>query len=345
MKIAFVGIVKDWEQLKKNSYIESFIKYHLELPWYYAEYGNNHVTVVATNNLNFEFNTSRVRLIHQDTFLKEDTHYDVVVHWRKWFDELYKEDSINVINSQDHSFGEEWHIKVQNALSGKKLYGITCFPGWHENQISNEVKEFHKGQIFLEPKMLPGMTLGVDTEIYKPTNKNPFQLLWASDPGRGVEGAIKLAIELFQKNKSFRLHVCWPDYYKGNVPVKHPAIVNHNNLLNGQELWDLFNMTSYVPYTATFREPSSRVHRQAMAAGALILYPPNMGTPSELITKDVGVVADIGQWKDIILHYVNNKTAYDTITKNAVQLAYNERWEVQAKRFTDYFNGVINGKY
>ncbi len=101
---------------------------------------------------------------------------------------------------------------------------------------------------------------GVDTDVYKPNwqTKNPFDMLWSSDPGRGLTGAVELAIKLYKKDKRFNLTVCYPDYVKNVQPVSHPAIKWLGNVSNSQQLFDLFNNCGIFPYTSTFKEPSSR---------------------------------------------------------------------------------------
>ncbi len=100
--------------------------------------------------------------------------------------------------------------------------------------------------------------------------------------------------------------MCWPDYAKdystvSSLAASHPAFELHKNLDNGPQLWSLFNKCGFLPYTSTFKEPSSRAHRQAMAAGCVVLYPPDMGSPSELI-KDrmTGYVMSTDKWIDKI---------------------------------------------
>jgi len=342
MRIAFVGIEKDWYKLKQDNYADKFVKYHLELPFYYCKFGGNSVDVYTnidkTYVVNNELRCSSAPLqVRPNSAWTGGKQYDVVIHWRKWFKEYYSENAINVINSQDHSYSQEWLSKVDNATSEGKLYGILCFPTWHVNNLENELSHLHH-----VPKMLPGVTLGVDTEIYKPKKKNPYDMLWASDPGRGLQQAVHLATELFREDQRFKLHVCWPDYHKDQLNLSHPAIQVHKNLSNGPELWDLFNTSAYLPYTSTFMEPSSRAHRQAMAAGCVVFYPPNMGTPSELI-KDMenGYVCDIDQWRDCILECTD--PGVDTIQvfgKAAREYAISENWEVQAKRFNKLFKEI-----
>jgi hypothetical protein len=79
-----------------------------------------------------------------------------------------------------------------------------------------------------------------------------------------------------------------------------------------------------------------------MAAGAMILYPPNMGTPSNLIENGkTGIVSQVDTWKDTILYFSQNRDEYNIVTTEARKLAVAERWEVQASRFYTYFTGVV----
>lgn len=343
MRIAFVGIERNWEDLAKRDYVFQFIKCHLELPYYYSLFGKNEVDIVT----DFEWGPQTTRdgglscleVILYDIFKERD--YDVVVHWRKWIDTCYKSEAVNVINSQDHTYGLGWLKTVEKATEEGKLDGILCFPKWHENNLASELSRLTRA-----PQLLPGVTLGVDTETYHPCEKDPRALLWASDIGRGLQGAIELTLKLFQRDKRFKLHICWPDYTNGGVIIDHPALEFHKNLDNGPELWGLFNKCSFLPYTSTFKEPSSRAHRQAMAAGCIVLYPPNMGTPSDLITCGVdGIVSPVNSWIDTIIEYTEDSTAFALISDNARTYAVSENWEVQAKRFNKLFEGMINDKH
>ncbi|MHA2045893.1 MAG: glycosyltransferase [Candidatus Thorarchaeota archaeon] len=344
MRIAFVGIEKDWKDLYNRGYEGKFVKYHLELPYYYAKYGENRVTIVTDDPIQaYERQFSNISCIITMTpedFKKTSHEYDVVVHWRKWFEELYKPEAVNVINSQDHSYSGEWLQKVNQATKEEKLYGILCFGGWHRDNLERELTIAPYA-----PKLLTGVTLGVDTETYTPSVKGRRELLWASDIGRGLFNGsfLSVAAELFKRDHGFKAHVCYPDYTDGErFTIGHPAIQLHKNLDNGPELWNLFNTCGFLPYTSTFKEPSSRAHRQAMAAGCVVLYPPDMGTPSGLITDGVnGFVRPVNEWVDIIWELSNNESKFNEISQNARTLALSENWEVQARRFNELFKGIL----
>lgn len=335
MRIAFVGVKRKYWELPPE-YRDPFNQYHLELPYYYAKPGNS-VTVTTVDYHDAPRLVGRGDLVcipEGDSGLHE---FDVVIHWRKWFPEFYHPEAVNVINCQDHTFSKEWRDSVQQAFNEKKLYGILCFPGWHKRNLQAE-------SCLPQERLLDGVTLGVDTEVYRPSpGKDPYQMLWASDPGRGLDGAIGLAIQLFHRDKRFRLHVCHPDYARGNR-VNHPAIIWHGNVNNGPKLWDLFNTTGILPYTSTFFEPSSRAHRQAQAAGSMVLYPPRMGTPSELIVDDqTGIVRDPSRWVDIIEEKVKSGD-WERLGKNARDFAVSENWDVQAERFNRLFENILGEK-
>lgn len=335
MKVAFVGVKRKYQELAPD-YRDHFNQFHLELPFYYAREGKNDVTITTVDYSHmkggFFFPSGGSLDCQQETqFINQGADWDVVVHWRRWFPEMYKPGAVNVINCQDHSFGPEWKGEVTEALLSKKCRGILCFPTWHKRNLVYELS--------LSPDyMLDGVTLGVDTEVYQPApDKDPYQMLWASDPGRGLTGAIMLAIQLFQLDKRFRLHVCYPDYVKNVQRVNHPAIVWHGNIDNGPELWQLFRTCGILPFTSTFMEPSSRAHRQAMSAGSMVLYPPDRGTPSELIENDLtGVVADPNHWAAIILRNVQSGE-WRKMGERAREYAISESWAVQAQRFNDLF--------
>lgn len=337
MKIAFVGVKRKYSDLSKE-YKNFFNRFHLELPYYYASVGND-VTITTIDYSDptggFAVGEGWLDCQQEKEFQNHASDYDVVIHWRRWFPELYQEDAINVINCQDHSFSQQWKSDVLEAFNSKKLYGILCFPTWHKENLAKEIS-------IPRERLLDGVTLGVDTEIYCPAkNKDPFKMLWASDPGRGLERALQLSIKLWQKDQRYKLHVCYPDYVTRPFPINHPALVFHGNIPNGPKLWDLFNTSGILPYTSTFYEPSSRAHRQAQAAGSLVLYPPQMGSPSELIkSHHDGIVAPIDTWYETILN-ITDTEKYHEICKNARSLALSENWNTQALRFTDLFNGII----
>jgi hypothetical protein len=340
VKVAIVGIKRDYQKLDPD-YVRTFNKYHLEIPFYYAELGGNDVTVTTTNysSATEEFDSGgKFRNEAEQSYMGgHDVHrYDVVVHWRKFFPELYHKDAINVLHTCDHTYPEDWKRDVRAALSSGKLKKVICYKGWHANQVGMELG--------LDPSQCLNLietelTFGVDPEIYHPaTSKDPYAMLWSSDPGRGLLEAVKLAVKLYARDRRFKLHVCHPDYTK-MAPIVHPAIVWHGNVNNGPELWKLFNETGILPYTSTFSEPSSRAARQAQAAGSLVLYPPSMGTPSEYVRDmETGVMRPISQWIDKIVELAGTPEA-SRICKNAVDQALSESWQVQADRFNLRFKG------
>lgn len=336
MRIAFVGVKRKYQELAPE-YRNFFNQYHLELPYYYAKHGDHTVTITTVDWTKSDtllegdgFNDPWLHCEKEEEFIRNkdpDLEPQVVIHWRKWFPELYRPGAINLLNCQDHSFSPEWKDSVRQAMNSGKLYGILCFPTWHKQNIHDETG------IPLE-RLFDGVTLGVDPDVYKPALvKDPFQMLWASDPGRGIVPAVLLAAELFQRDKRFRLHVCVPDYVKGMFPYSHPSIVYHGNVSNGPKLWELFNSSGILPYTSCFKEPSSRAHRQAQAAGCLVLYPPGMGTPSELIQHErTGIVEPIAKWADRIRDFAVHKK-YTEIGRQAREFAISESWAVQAQNF------------
>lgn len=347
MKVAFVGVKRKYQELRSD-YIYNFNRYHLELPFYFARDGKNDVTI-TTVDMNVEAKYFQVigdglkhpkflEMKMENEFTSSKENFDVVIHWRKWFPELYRPEALNLINCQDHSFSPEWKQATRQAMNEGKLYGILCFPQWHKRNLHEETG------IPLD-RLLDGVTLGVDTDIYRPALvKDPYQMLWASDPGRGLMGAIQLAIELYQTDRRFLLNVCYPDYVKGMNSISHPAIRFHRNLDNGPKLWELFNGSGILPYTSTFKEPSSRAHRQAQAAGSMVLYPPGMGTPSDIIEDGKnGIVAPVGRWKDLILQHVE-KGSWKTLGEGGRSLALSESWAVQAERFNSLMGKLLKEK-
>lgn len=340
MKIAFVGITRRYQELPE-SYRDDFNQYHLELPFYFADScrGEVDIATVDWDNPQYHIGKGTLSCILEDRVKHWISigRYDLVVHWRKWCPEFYSERALHVINCQDHSFSPEWKSSVVEAFRAGQLYGILCFPTWHKENLYREL-----GGAIPMDRLIDGVTLGVDTEIYKPdwTMKDPFQMLWASDPGRGLSLALPLALELHRRDSRFRLVVCHPDYVKGITPIQHPAIDWRGNVPNGPELWDLFNTSGVLPYTSTFMEPSSRAHRQAQAAGCMVLYPPDRGSPSELIKDGTGIVAPISEWADRIYQEVTSG-GWMTYAHAARQFALMEDWKVQAQRFTSIFEEII----
>lgn len=336
MRIAFVGIKRPYKEMPE-SYRDSFDQFHLELPYYYAMAGNT-VTIVTVDDFRYPRAVGDGFLGRIPEHSYYDLDFDVVIHWRKWENEFYRSEAVNVINCQDHSFSQEWIDKVRKARFDEKLYGILCFPHWHKQEIIETTG-------FPKLRLLDGVTLGVDTEIYKPSeDKDPYHMLWASDPGRGFQKIVPLVMELFRRDKRYRLHVCYPDYVKHFPPIVHPAFTWDGSVPNGKKLWDLFNTCGVLPYPSTFPEPSSRAHRQAQAAGSLVLYPPAMGTPSDLIHHDHdGIVSDPGTWADTI-HQKVTSGDWRRLGNHARELAVSENWSVQTKRFNNLFESIINGE-
>lgn len=339
MKIAFVGIRRPYK-LMHPDYIRMFNKYHLEIAFYYAEYGGNDVTVTTVDytSAHEEFPSGgRFRNITEPEFRSQlDGTYDVVIHWRDFFADLYQERSVNVVHTCDWNYPKEWVERIYSVFNSKMLYGLDCYPTWHKENLFTELG----GRVPMN-RLLAGHTFGVDTSIYAPSvNKDPYALLWSSDPGRGLNGAVQLAIQLFQKDRRFRLHVCHPDYTKMQK-IQHPAIVWHGFVPNGPNLWSIFNSTGVLPYTSTFKEPSSRAFRQAQSAGSLVLYPPDMGSPSRFIQdgKDA-FVRPLGEWEKLILDTVDS-TDYVRMGKEARLTALSESWQIQAQRFNETFTRIL----
>lgn len=323
-------------------YWPTFVRYHLELPYYYAAHAPISVDIVHPEPISyherFESGGS-VQCITEDEYLDQPSaQYDVIVHWRRWFGGLYDQLTRNVILSQDHSYGQEWKEEVRASFEAGHLDGILVFPTWHKDNTAHELKG-----IVPHTRLYEGLTLGVDTDVYQPVGKDPYQLLWASDPGRGLDALINPFLRLWAKDRRYRLTVTYPDYVKPESIarfssfLKHPGVRHLPGLRNGTQLWDLFNSSGILPYSSTFPEPSSRCHRQAMAAGSLVLYPPHMGSPSQLIEDGLtGVVADPYLWPDVI-HSLVSSGRWQDFGHNARTFALGENWAVQAKRFHDFF--------
>jgi hypothetical protein len=346
--VAFVGMRRNPSSLPED-YLETFIRFHLELPWYYARHSNCriHLTTTEAAPYSEDFTASgggTISTLTEGQFLDPDfkaahNPYDVVVHWRKWFDELYVPGARNVILSQDHSYSDEWKRSVANAYAAGRLDGILVFPTWHRENTARELSGLVPAGALYE-----GMTLGVDTDIYRPGNKDPFHLLWASDPGRGLEKLVTPFLHLWARDKRFRLTVTYPDYVQPESVarfgqfLKHPAVKHVPGVRNGQQLWDLFNDAGFLPYSSTFPEPSSRCHRQAMAAGSVVLYPPGMGTPSRLIENNLtGMIEHPDVWPEII-HDLVKTGRWEEIGYNARSYALTEDWRTQAQRFHRFFS-------
>lgn len=338
MKIAVVGVQREYSKLPED-YRDTFDRFHLELPFYFARHGGNDVTITTVDNARVRHplgDGGGLRRVTESDFLSDKTHYDVVIHWRKWFPSLYRSEAINVVNCQDHSLSYGWISLVREAYEEKKLAGILCFPAWHKDEL-------HRETLLPLDFFIDGLTLGVDTEIYRPSiDKDPYQLLWASDPGRGYSNTLQIFLRLFSIDRRFRLHVCWPDYVKGfDLVGVHPGIIKHGVLNNGQSLWDIFNSCGILPYASSFKEPSSRAHRQAQAAGSMVLYPQAMGTPSDLIESDrTGIVSAPSTWANTIVQKIESGD-WKRIGAEARQMAVSENWEVQTTRFNRRFSDMI----
>ncbi len=330
-------------------YFETFVRFHLELPWYYARHADVRVHLTTTEPVNYSedfrgLGGGTISTLTEgqflDPFFKEGHHpYDVVIHWRRWYDELYVPGARNVVLTQDHSYSDQWKGDVGRAFQSGRLEGILVFPTWHFENVAKELEG-----LIPADRLYAGMTLGVDTDVYYPNNKNPYSLLWASDPGRGLESLIHPFLRLWSMNRKFTLTVTYPDYVKPESVarfghfLKHPGVRHLPSVRNGPQLWDLFNEAGILPYSSTFPEPSSRCHRQAMAAGCMVLYPPGMGTPSRLIEHNLtGIVEHPDVWPEIINSAVSSGR-WEELGNNARSFAVTENWAVQARRFFSFFS-------
>ncbi len=343
LRVAFVGIGRHGSTIPTD-YLNTFVQFHLELPFAYARHSKCDVDVwmedIKPYSMEFNFvGGGRLQVMEKPANFN-GADYDVVVHWRKWCDEAYVgRRGKNVILSQDHSYSNKWIQKVQSARPD----AILVFPGWHQQQINRELGHARPPGTLL----IPGLTLGVDTDVYRPaSHKDPFHLLWASDPGRGLSELIPIFLQLYARDRRYRLTVTYPDYVKPEAVAPYSQFFMHHavrhlpSLRNGPELWNLFNENGVLPYTSTFMEPSSRCHRQAMAAGSLVLYPPDRGTPSDLIDDGItGIVQRPHLWADLIHDHVTSGR-WKEIGDNARSYALSESWPVQAARFHKYFSGA-----
>lgn len=346
--VAFVGMKRAPSDLPEG-YIESFIRYHLELPYYYAKYTDCRVHLTLTEPAPFskdfrEEGGGTISTLTEGQFLDptfKETHnpYDLVIHWRKWNDDLYVPGARNVVVLQDHSYSTEWKSAVSAAFKSGKLDGLMLFPNWH---LENTIRELDG--IVPSDRLYTGLSLAVDTDIYKPGQKDPFQLLWASDPGRGLYALIEPFMKLWQKDRRFRLNVVYPDYVQPAALAqyagffRHPGVKVLGCVPNGQGLWDLFNNTGILPYTSTFKEPFGRCPMQAMSAGSLVLYPPGMGTPAALIEEgNAGILAPIDKWHEIIPALVSSGE-WAEIGKRAREFALTKDWRPVAQKFYNFFS-------
>ena len=72
-----------------------------------------------------------------------------------------------------------------------------------------------------------------------------------------------------------------------------------------------------------------------------MLYPPRMGSPSELIESGrTGIVADPGLWGDLLAGIAGTEE-HTRIGQAARALAIAENWAVQAQRFNELFESVL----
>lgn len=346
--VAFVGMRRSPSSLPAD-YWQTFVRFHLELPWYYARHSDCrvHLTTVEPVEYAEDFRLSgggTISTLTEGQFLdleyKADHHpYDVVVHWRRWYDELYVPGARNVILSQDHSYSEQWKGEVAAAFKSGRLDGIFVFPTWHRENTAHELTG-----LIPRDRLYEGMTLGVDTDVYRPNVKDPRALLWASDPGRGLDALVNPFLRLWSKDRRYTLTVTYPDYVRPETVarfshfLKHPGVRHLPSVRNGSQLWDLFNCAGILPYSSTFPEPSSRCHRQAMAAGCMVLYPPNMGSPSSLIEGNLtGIVEQPDLWPEVI-HTMVSSGRWEELGRNARTFALSENWPVQANRFFSFFS-------
>lgn len=361
MRVAFVGMGRDRSTISVN-YLYNFVRYHLELPFYFAQHPEMDVTLTfpghlhntpieekELDHLDARDDCERLSLVSENHFLKHHLDYDIIVHWRKWFEHLYRPEALNVILSQDHSYGREWLRDVLRAHDEKKLHGILVFPTWHKENMYKELATVQPLRKSV-PLLIENLTLGVDTSVYyTDATQDPYQLLWASDPGRGLDQLIPVFLALQAIDKRFQLNVTWPDYVQKQAVEQYrwfldrPGVNWIGQIPNDEKLHALFRRCGVLPYTSTFKEPSSRCHRQAMACGALVLYPPNMGTPSRLLDEyGDGIVSEPESWARSIYNLVT-AGGWKSYGAKARSMAECEDWSVQAERFYKHFKGVKNG--
>jgi hypothetical protein len=338
MRVAFVGMQRKLSELDP-SYLRTFFQYHLEIPWYYAVHAGIDVLLVTSEPIRFTesfWTGGSFTCVHGDSW-KTSVDVDAVVHWRSFDPASARPDVPNILHTCDHSYPQAWLDTVRHASVQGLLHYISCYRTWHVEQVHSELGSVP------EDRFLTDLTLGVDSDLYRPEEgRDPYKMLWASDPGRGLQQAMTVAMAAWTLDRRFRLHICYPDYSpKPDVP-KHPALVDRGYVKNGPELWELWNSCSILPYASSFKEPSSRAHRQSQSAGMVVLYPPDMGSPSRLIEHGrTGLVLPLGQWPRALLEAARGK--HDVVRSGGRELAVSEDWRVQASRFRKTVSEILSG--
>jgi glycosyltransferase involved in cell wall biosynthesis len=352
MMVAFVGIERPFKELPVP--VDYFVKYHLEIPWYYANNGSFDVVIttkdmgpadddeaIAGENpkVDTEMNTS-VFIVKEPWLKKSEADVEVVVHWRKWFQWAYdaRPDALHIMHCCDHSFGTDWRRSVGQAIDRDQLRAVMVFYGWHAQNTENELDGWCDSRK-LRRALVTGLHLGVDTKLYYPKKKDRFRLLWASDPGRGFGQCFQMFQHLKRLDHRYEMDVLYPDYVNGVTIPSFPGVKAHH-YVSGEKLWDFFRHAAFVPYTSTFPEPSSRVHRQGQSCGSVVLYPEKMGTPSDIIAVEqpCGVLMrqpfNPEAWAREIISINSNDDLYEELTRGARRLALREDWSIQAERFS-----------
>lgn len=309
---------------------QTYAEFVQEIPWNLARHGGNDVVVSTPEPVvcaeSFPSGGS-IRHVTEAEALLHD--FDVVIMWRFFFEEAVRLGTLTLLHSCDYLYSPEWVLNVRGAFERGELYGVDCYEGWHRAQLHRELG-------IPAERLLSGFTFGVDPETFRPGDKDPHSMLWASDPGRGLPWALDLAERLHRQDRRFRLHVVCPDYAVSRLPAvtDRSAIVMHGHVPSGPRLFDLFATSAFLPYTSCFPEPSCRVVRQSQACGTVVLYPPSMGHPSEFIEDGVtGFVRPVAEFERLILDLVDDPGRRAAIGIAAREQAIAERSEVQALRF------------
>ncbi len=218
-------------------------------------------------------------------------------------------------------------------------------------------------------RLLPLPKDGIHPGNLGPFSKKRKTILFASNPARGLKPLVKIFSNLIKKDPEFVLHACVPERARGykfktepnsllsrllrRRDPKNSLLYNYGACDNlcyhsylppyQQEHWQLFKMCEYLVYPSTFTEPSSRVVTHARGAGCVILYPPDMGSPSDFLTHNVdAIVTKPEKMIDQILYLEEHPDAKAKLVANSIEAASRYTFENQVKSFTNYLTTYIN---
>jgi len=358
-----------------DNHILDFLQYQLEPIYYLHTLGGHDVTII---NNNTTASINGFQFYRFEDFPRGS--YDLLAFWRKITSSgknILKKTEYKLSTLYLCDFGYEnnkdTYQTIQNFLETNPNHYLSPYTEKTIFRWNMSPRFWHRDYIcsifdITTDRLLPFPKDGIHPENLGYFQKTPKTVLFASSPSRGLKQLFQIFSILVKKDPKFELHVCVPERAKRfkfeHIPF-HKKIwrfkKDKNDLASiynfapcqnlhyhsymppyTKEHWDLFKKCEYLVYPSVFTEPSSRVTTHARGAGCVILYPPNMGSPSDFLTHQVdAIIASPKKMVEEILYLEKHPEAKSKLITNSISAASHYTFEKQVENFTNYLKNVI----